>query len=217
MLSPLMSVKVKICGIANAPDAVAAVEGGADALGFMFYEPSPRHVSIRQVTEILRELPPFIIKVGVFVDAPEDTVIRAIGDCGLNVLQFHGNETPEYCTQFGVMSVKAFRIRDAGSLKPLPDYGTDAWLLDAFVADKLGGTGEKFNWELAVEAKKFGRPIFLAGGLTPANVADAVRTVQPYAVDVSSGVEATPGKKDHAKVREFIRAAKSVAVSESAF
>jgi len=214
---PLMSVKVKICGITNAPDALAAVEAGADALGFMFYEPSPRHVSIPQVAGIIKELPPFIIKVGVFVDAPEDLVMRAISDCGLNLLQFHGNEPPEYCTQFGVMSMKAFRIRDAGSLTALQEYPTDAWLLDAFVADKLGGTGEKFNWDLAIEAKKLGRPIFLAGGLTPSNVAEAVRTVQPYAVDVSSGVEATPGRKDHAKVREFIQAAKSVEVSESAF
>jgi len=214
---PLMSVKVKICGITNAPDAHAAIEAGADALGFMFYEPSPRNVSIRQVAEILRELPPFIIKVGVFVDASEDLVMRAIGDCGLNLLQFHGNETPAYCSQFGIMSMKAFRVRDAGSLAALREYPTDAWLLDAFVTDKLGGTGEKFNWELAIEAKKFGRPIFLAGGLTPANVADAVRTVQPYAVDVSSGVEASPGKKDHIKVRDFIKAAKSVEVTESAF
>jgi phosphoribosylanthranilate isomerase len=211
---PLMSVKVKICGITNAADALVAVEAGADALGFMFYETSPRHVSIPQVAGMLKELPPFVIKVGVFVDASEDLVMRAIGDCGLNMLQFHGNETPEYCTQFGLMSVKAFRMRDAGSLAALREYPTDAFLLDAFVAEKLGGTGEKFNWELAIEAKKLGRPIFLAGGLTPSNVAEAVQTVQPYAVDVSSGVEATPGKKDHGKVREFIRAAKSVETAE---
>jgi len=210
-----MSVKVKICGITNASDAVAAAEAGADTLGFMFYEPSPRHVTIRQAAEIIRALPPFIMKVGVFVDAEEDTVMRAIGDCGLTMLQFHGQETPEYCTQFGLMSMKAFRVKDTGSLKELPNYPTDAWLLDAFVADKLGGTGEKFNWELAIEAKKLGRPIFLAGGLTPANVAEAVRTVQPFEVDVSSGVEAAPGKKDHAKVREFISAAKSVEVPDA--
>jgi phosphoribosylanthranilate isomerase len=212
-----MSVKVKICGITNPPDALAAAAAGADALGFMFYEQSPRRISIPQAAEIARELSPFLIKVGVFVDAPEDMVMRAIADCGLNVLQFHGNEAPEYCTQFGLMSMKAFRIRDAESLKRLQDYPTEAWLLDAFVADKLGGTGEKFNWELAIEAKKLGRPIFLAGGLTSANVADAVRTVHPYAVDVSSGVEASPGKKDHAKLRDFIAAAKSVAMPENAF
>jgi len=217
MLWALMSVKVKICGITNAADALAAVESGADALGFMFYEPSPRHVAIRQAAEIIRELPPFIMRAGVFVDAPEDTVMRAIGDCGLTLLQFHGQEPPEYCTQFGLMSMKAFRMRDAESVQALQNYATDAWLLDAFVADKLGGTGEKFNWELAIEAKKLGRPIFLAGGLTPGNVAEAVRTVHPFAVDVSSGVEASPGKKDHAKVRDFIAAAKSVEMPENAF
>ena len=212
-----MSVKVKICGITNAPDALAAVEAGADALGFMFYEPSPRHIAIRQAAEIIRELPPFILKAGVFLDASEDVVLRAIGDCGLNLLQFHGQETPEYCTQFGLMSMKAFRIRDAASLTSLQNYATDAWLLDAFSADKLGGTGEKFNWELAIEAKKSGRPIFIAGGLTPDNVAGAVQMVQPFGVDVSSGVEAAPGKKDHGKVREFIKAARSVETPESAF
>ena len=208
-----MSVKVKICGITNAPDALAAVDAGADALGFMFYEPSPRNVSIRDAAEIIGQLPPFIIKVGVFVDAAEDVVMRAIGDCGLNMLQFHGHETPEYCTQFGLMSLKAFRIRDAESLKRLPEYPTEAWLLDAFTADKLGGTGEKFNWDLAIEAKKLGRPIFLAGGLTPGNVAEAVKKVQPYGVDVSSGVEAVPGKKDRDKVRAFIQAAKGVEIA----
>jgi phosphoribosylanthranilate isomerase len=212
-----MSVKVKICGITNVPDALAAAEAGADALGLMFYERSPRQVSIRQAAEIVRELPPFIIKVGVFVNAEEDTVMRAIADCGLNMLQFHGEESPEYCAQFGLMSIKAFRIRDADSLKALQEYPTEAWLLDAFVADKLGGTGEKFNWDLAIEAKKLGRRIFLAGGLTPSNVADAVRKVHPWAVDVSSGVEASPGKKDHAMVKEFIAAAKSVEVPENAF
>ena len=217
MLCLLMSVKVKICGITNANDALTAIESGADALGFMFYESSPRHVSIRQASEIIRELPPYIMRVGVFVDAAEDSVMRAIGDCGLTLLQFHGQEPPEYCTQFGLMNMKAFRVRDAESLQALPNYPTDAWLLDAFVADKLGGTGEKFNWELAIEAKKLGRPIFLAGGLTPGNVAEAVRTVQPFAVDVSSGVEATPGKKDPAKVRDFISAAKSIEIPEGTF
>lgn len=136
-------------------------------------------------------------------------------ECGLTLLQFHGDERPEFCTQFGVMSLKAFRVRDAASLAALPEYRTDAWLLDAFSPAALGGTGERFNWELAVDAKKLGRPIFLAGGLTPENVAEAVRRVQPFAVDVSSGVESAPGKKDPAKVRAFIAAAKGVAVTET--
>jgi phosphoribosylanthranilate isomerase len=203
-----MSTIVKICGITSVADGLAAAEAGADALGLMFYEPSPRHVSLNAAAEIARLLPAFVIKVGVFVNAPEEFVLRAIGECGLNIAQFHGEETPEYCAQFPVMTLKAFRIKDADSLRTLPDYATDAWLLDAYTKDKQGGTGEKFNWELAVEAQKLGRPIFLAGGLTSENVADAVRQVRPYGVDVSSGVEASPGKKDPAKVRAFIQAAK---------
>ena len=143
-----------------------------------------------------------------FVNPSEELVFRAIGECGLNMLQFHGDETPEFCTQFGLMSMKAFRIRDAESLKALPSYPTDAWLLDAYSAKGLGGTGEKFNWDLAIEAKKLGRLIILAGGLTPENVAEAVAKVQPFGVDVSSGVESAPGKKDALKVRAFIKAAR---------
>jgi phosphoribosylanthranilate isomerase len=204
-----MGTIVKICGITNPADALAAAEAGADAVGLMFYEQSPRHVSLKTASEIARQLPPSVIKVGVFVNAPEEVVLRAAGECALNLLQFHGEETPEYCLSFPVMTLKAFRIRDAESLGALPEYRTDAWLLDAYVPDQRGGTGARFNWDLAVEAQKLGRPIFLAGGLTPENVAEAVRRVRPYAVDVSSGVEALPGQKDHRKVREFIRAAKS--------
>ena len=201
-----MNVKVKICGITNIADAIAAAEAGADAIGLMFYEKSPRNISIQTAKEIVTQLSPHIIKVGVFVNPSEELVMRVIGDCGVGLLQFHGDETPEFCTQFGLMSMKAFRIRDAESLRELPMYLTDAWLLDAHVENKLGGTGEKFNWGLAIEAQKLGRPIFLAGGLTPENVADAVRKVKPFAVDVSSGVESSPGKKDHAKITNFVRA-----------
>jgi len=205
-----MPVKVKICGLTNLADALAASEAGADALGFVFCEQSPRRVSLETAAGIIRQLPPSAVKVGVFVNAPEDFVRRAIAECGLNLLQFHGDESPAYCLQFHLMSMKAFRIRDAASLEALSDYRTDAWLLDAYAPDKLGGTGETFNWELAIEAQKLGRPIFLAGGLTPENVAEAVRRVRPYAVDVSSGVEASPGKKDNTRVNAFIQAAKSV-------
>jgi phosphoribosylanthranilate isomerase len=203
-----MSLKVKICGITNAADARAAVEAGADMLGFVFYEPSPRFVTVPAAADIARELPPYIIKVGVFVNAPEELVFGALTQCGLNLLQFHGNESPDYCLKFGLMSMKAFRIRNADSLSALADYPTDAWLLDTDAPDKPGGTGTTFNWDLAAEAQKFGRPIFLAGGLTPGNVAEAVRRVRPFALDVSSGVETSPGKKDHEKVRAFIKAAK---------
>ncbi|MGH7950655.1 MAG: phosphoribosylanthranilate isomerase, partial [Limisphaerales bacterium] len=147
--------------------------------------------------------------VGVFVNAPEELILRAISEAGLTMLQFHGDEPPEFCAQFGLMSMKAFRIRDEKSLEQIPNYKTDAYLLDAFSSTTLGGTGEAFNWDLAVEARKFGNPIFLAGGLTPENVADAIRKVQPFGVDVSSGVEISPGKKDDAKVQAFISAVKS--------
>lgn len=203
-----MPVKVKICGMTNAPDALAAVDAGADLLGFVFYENSPRYVPIEVATQVIRQLPPFVVKTGVFVDAPPDFVLRAIAECHLDLLQFHGEETPQYCTQFGLMRIKAFRIRDASSLQLLTEYPTDAWLLDAYAPDKIGGTGEQFNWDLAVEAQKLGRPVFLAGGLNPSNVSQAVRRVRPYGIDVSSGVEKSAGKKDHEKVRAFIQAAK---------
>jgi phosphoribosylanthranilate isomerase len=206
-----MSVIVKICGMTNLPDALQAAEAGADALGFIFAEGSPRQLTVERAAEIIRGVPMPLVKVGVFVDASEDMVLRAIGECGFNILQFHGSEAPEYCQQFGMMTMKAFRMRDEQTLAELPKYQTDAWLLDAWSPAQAGGTGERFNWDLAVTARKLGRPIFLAGGLTAENVGDAIRQVQPYAVDVSSGVEAAPGKKDHDKVSAFIRAAKAAA------
>jgi len=206
-----MPVKVKICGITNAKDALAAVAAGADALGFIFYQPSPRNMPARIAGDIIRELPPFIAKVGVFVNPTETAVREILSACGLDTLQFHGDEPPAFCRRFAPIKVyKAFRIQNRESLQALPAYHTDAWLLDSSVPERHGGTGVKFDWSLAIEAKKLGRPILLAGGLAPENVAEAVRQVCPYAVDVSSGVEAGPGKKDHAKLREFIAAAKRV-------
>jgi phosphoribosylanthranilate isomerase len=205
-----MPVIVKICGITNLADGMVAAEAGADALGFVFYDQSPRGIAVEAAAGLIRQLPPFVLKAGVFVNAPEDLVVRAIRECGLNLLQFHGDESPEYCLQFGLMSMKGFRIRDEASLQALLNYHTDAWLLDAYTPDKPGGTGETFNWDLALEARDWGRPIFLAGGLTAENVAEAVRRARPYGVDVSSGVETAPGRKDHAKVRAFIQAAKAV-------
>jgi phosphoribosylanthranilate isomerase len=206
-----VDTRVKICGITNLADAQTAVEAGADALGFNFYDKSPRFVTIQRAAEITKQIPPFVMRVGVFVNAPEEFVLRAIAEAGLTMLQFHGDEPPEFCVQFGLMSMKAFRIRDEKSLAELPKFQTDAYLLDAFSPEARGGTGEKFNWDLAVEAQRFGKPIFLAGGLTPENVADAVRKVIPFGVDVASGVESSPGKKAPAKVKAFIAAAKSVA------
>ena len=205
-----MRTRVKICGVTNVADAQAAAEAGADMIGLNFYEKSPRYVSLKAAAAISKQLPPFVMRVGVFVNPEEALVTRAIGECNLSLLQFHGDETSEFCTQFSLMSIKALRVRDAESLKALANFQTDAFLLDAHSKSGLGGTGEQFNWDQAVEAQKFGKPIFLAGGLTPENVAEAVRKVRPFAVDVSSGVEISPGKKNHAKMKAFIAAAKSV-------
>lgn len=200
-----MKTLVKICGVTNVADALAAAEAGADLIGLNFYENSPRHITLAEAVEILRAMPPFVQRVGVFVNPSEDLVMRAIAGSGLNLLQFHGDEPSDFCTQFGLMSLKAIRVRDEASLQVLADFQTDAFLLDAHSPSGLGGTGEKFNWELAIAAQKFCKPIFLAGGLTPENVGEAIRKVRPFAVDVSSGVESAPGKKDAAKVRAFIQ------------
>ncbi len=209
-----MSVRVKICGITSAEDARAAVEAGADALGFMFYEPSPRCVTPELAAAIIGELPTHVAKVGVFVDADEAMVRATAATAGLDTLQFHGSESPDFCARFELRTIKAFRVKDSESLGQLPDYETDAWLLDSHVKGVPGGTGARFNWDLAVEAKRLGRPILLAGGLTPENAADAVGQIAPFGLDVSSGVEASPGRKDAAKVAAPIANAKGTATAE---
>ena len=205
-----MRVRVKICGITSGDDALAALDAGADALGFMFFKDSPRHLQLSAARTIIGKLPPFIAKVGVFVD-PSEKLVREAIEAGIDTLQFHGDEPPDFCRRFSLRTYKAFRIKDASSLQALRDYDTSAWLLDAFVAGKQGGTGHVFNWELAVQAKNLGRPVILAGGLTPENVADAITAVAPYAVDVSSGVESAPGRKDPEKLRTFIERAHKTA------
>ncbi len=204
-----MNVKIKICGITNVDDAFAAVDAGADALGFVFYQKSPRYVKRTVAADICALLPPFVSKVGVFVDELEYEIERALADCGLDALQFHGDEPPGFCQKFPAKSIKAFRMKDAQVLSRMEEYDVDAWLLDGFVADKKGGAGQTFNWEWALEAKKHNVPIILSGGLTPENVGEAIQKVQPYAVDVSSGVEISVGKKDHEKIRKFIEAIKN--------
>lgn len=203
-----MSLKIKICGITRPQDAEAAVAAGADLLGLVFYDKSPRHVTLGVASDISRAVPPHVLRVGLFVNAAPEHVIEAAGVCGLQLLQFHGDESPEYCAQFGLMTMKAFRVSGPASLETLGQYRTDAWLLDAHVSGKYGGTGQRFDWSLAAQATKLGRPVFLAGGLTPENVGEAVRQVRPYGVDVSGGVESAPGIKEAAKVRAFIQAAR---------
>ena len=204
-----MGVFLKVCGITSCADALAVAECGADAIGLMFYEPSPRNLGLDQASKIAREVGDRVQKVGVFVNAEAGFVKEAVTACQLDVAQFHGDESPEYCGQFTIPVWKAFRIRDAASLDALADYNTRAWLLDSYVKGQPGGTGERFNWDLAVEATRMGRPVVLAGGLNHQNTADAVSEVRPFGLDVSSGVESAPGRKDIDKVKAFVKAARS--------
>jgi phosphoribosylanthranilate isomerase len=200
-------IRIKVCGITNIEDALAAQALGADAIGMVFAK-SPRRVEKEQAREIVQALPPFVHLVGVFVDE-EKSVIEDIADfCRLTVLQFHGSESPEYCAGFGRLVIKAFRISQREDIERLKPYQgkVSAFLLDTYHPVFAGGTGQAFDWDMAKEAGKIG-PIILAGGLNPDNIEAAIRAVKPYAVDVSSGVEMTPGKKDHDKMRLFIERA----------
>ncbi len=199
--------RVKICGITSVEDGLHAVRCGADALGLVFYNKSPRCVTAEQARRIISELPPLVTTVGLFVNHPAQEITDIARFCSLDVLQLHGDETPEQCQLPPWRVIKALRVRDEQSLADLAAYRVSGMLLDAWQADSYGGTGHRFNWQLAVQATQQ-RPIILAGGLTPANVAEAVKTVRPYAVDVSSGVESAPGCKDPDLVAAFIRNAK---------
>jgi phosphoribosylanthranilate isomerase len=200
-------VRVKICGITSREDALQAVEAGADALGFVFHEASPRHLSREQAAAIINALPPFIQAIGLFVNAEVEYVNATADLCRLDLVQLHGDEAPDYCEMIRRRVIKAFRVRDITSLDPIKNYRVAGMLLDAFSPKAYGGTGRTFNWEVAMKAEKYG-PVILAGGLTPDNVGMAIEKVSPYGVDVSSGVEIAPGRKDPEKVSEFIRKAK---------
>ena len=195
--------KIKVCGITNIEDALLASSLGVDALGFVFAE-SKRRITPENAKKIIDTLPPSILKVGVFVNEKEKTVKELAKICGLDALQFHGDESPEYTQKFKQIVIKSFRVKDEDSLKVLSSYKVSAYLLDTYSQKAYGGTGEVFNWDLAVKTKQFG-PIILAGGLNPDNIEEAIRKVKPYAVDVSSGVESSPGKKDKHKLEEFVK------------
>jgi phosphoribosylanthranilate isomerase len=208
----MSAIKVKVCGITNSDDAQAAVEAGADALGFVFYRQSPRYVEPQVVRHIIAMLPPFVLPVGVFVNEDAKKVRDLMDGCGLALAQLHGDETAAYCETLGRPVLKAIRLRNRGTLLAMAEYQGRArvrgFLVDAFSEEAYGGTGYVADWSLAAEAAKAAQ-VLLAGGLTPENVGDAIRRVRPYGVDVSSGVEAGPGKKDRAKIEAFIRAAKA--------
>ena len=198
-------VKVKICGITNLKDALLAAENGADAVGFIFYKESPRSISQKEVKEIIVQLPPFVETVGVFVDEMSDKVNRIAEQCRLTAIQLHGDESPAFCRRIKRRVVKAVRVKDAESLKGMSGYDVSGFLLDSYNDGGRGGTGQVFDWNLALRAKKQG-PVILAGGLNPYNVYTAIHRVKPYGVDVCSGVEKSAGLKDPKKISEFIKA-----------
>jgi phosphoribosylanthranilate isomerase len=204
-----MATAVKICGITRPEDALAAARAGAHAVGLVFYAPSPRHVTPARAAEIIRVLPPFVTTVGLFVDARAEEVSSTLAEVPVGLLQFHGGETPEFCRQFKRPYVKAVRVRPGVDLL---QYARDfhdakALLLDAYVEGLHGGSGAAFDWSLIPRGLPL--PVILSGGLTPENVADAVRRVRPSAVDVSSGVESAKGIKDAQKIAAFIKGVRS--------
>jgi phosphoribosylanthranilate isomerase len=199
---------VKICGITTLADAMVAVEAGADALGFNFYRPSPRYIRPEKAREIIDRLPESILKVGVFVNEDVESVARIATEANLSAVQLHGDESPEYCHKLaGQYVIKVFRAGDGVDVET---YGVDAIMLDTKDDLLRGGTGRVFDWSIAQRTNDSTPKLFLAGGLSPENVAEAITTVRPYAVDACSSLEESPGRKDHTRVRAFVKAVRSV-------
>ncbi len=206
--------RVKICGIRTLEDARAAAEAGADAVGFVFWPPSRRYVDPAEAARIARVLPPFVVRVGVFVNEPPEVVEEVARHVGLDAVQLHGDEPPEVCARLRRRVIKAIRARNINSLREAAAYPVSALLLDTYVPDTYGGTGRTFDWSLAEAARHLDRPLILSGGLTPTNVVEAIRRVRPYGVDVSSGVE-RDGRKDPEKIRAFIAAVRRADAEEA--
>ena len=196
-------IPTKICGITNLDDANVALENGASAIGFIFYEKSPRTISINNAKSISKHLPKTIARVGVFVNHEKDFIRLAISEVPLDMIQLHGDETPDFCNQFDVAILKALRIKNEASLSVMDQYDVAVFLLDTFSNDQYGGTGETFDW--SVLNRKFKTPIILSGGLNSENILDAIDAVNPSAVDVNSGVESSPGKKDFNKLKSLFK------------
>jgi len=207
-------LRVKICGITNLPDALAAAELGADALGFVFYDKSARYIAPDAARMIIRELSPFAARIGVFVNQPETCIMETVYRCGLSAVQLHGNEPAEFLRDSPVPVIRAIRVRDGTPIEMMRALRPgSAVLLDSYSPDAFGGTGVPFDWDIRGEWLSRYR-IIIAGGLTEQNVRDAVELFRPFGVDVSSGVESTPGIKDHDKIRRFIEAAKNSEVEK---
>lgn len=205
MADPFMKrTRVKICGITRTEDAVAAARLGADAIGLVFYAPSPRAVTIEQARSIIEVIPPFITKVALFVDAEQQEIERVLEELSIDLLQFHGNETAQQCRSYGRSYIKAVRMKEGVDLQVVSDEFQDAagLLLDSFQKGVPGGTGESFDWARIPEG--LSKPVVLAGGLVPDNVKLAISTAQPFAVDVSSGVESAKGIKDASMIASFM-------------
>ena len=207
--------RIKICGITRVEDALAAAHSGADAIGLVFHEKSPRYVTVQQAARLARALPPFVTVVGLFVDVSADYVRAVLDEVPLDVLQFHGGEEPEFCASFNLPYIKAIRVREGMDLVQCASRyaGAQGMLLDAWVEGVPGGTGATFDWALIPHDLPL--PVILSGGLNPGNVAEGIRVVRPYAVDVSSGVEAAKGIKDAAKIAAFINEVKRIDVQLS--
>jgi phosphoribosylanthranilate isomerase len=199
-----MRTRVKICGVTRKPDVVAATRAGADAIGFVFYEPSPRYVTPEIARDLVSAVPPFVSATGLFVNPEAEYVNEVLSQVSLDLLQFHGDESPEFCNSFGVRWIKAVRVRQSSDIESaFRDYGNASGLLvDAWDPDKYGGTGQAFNWSLIPKTRPL--PLILAGGLASDNVSRAVAKVRPWAVDVSGGVESSKGIKDDVKITDFI-------------
>jgi phosphoribosylanthranilate isomerase len=197
-------VRVKICGVRSLEEAEVAVEAGADALGFNFWPQSPRYIDPREARSVVRQLSPPVSAIGVFVNEDHSRILEIVADVGLNAVQLHGDETPEFCTGLGsIKTIKAIRVADYLDCASINRFPVSAILLDTSIKGSYGGTGKRFNWSIAREAKRHAR-IILAGGLAIENVAEAITTVNPFALDVCSGVEAEPGRKDPDKLRSFM-------------
>ena len=198
--------RIKICGITNLDDGLEAIAAGVDALGFVFVPNTPRYITPSQAKLVIKQLPPFITNVGLFVDSEIDEIEDIVNHCKLDAVQLHGNESPEMCSQISLQTkvIKSFHVKKELQVlrNEIANYRVDAYLLDTFIKGKAGGTGQTFDWRIA---EGLSQRIILAGGLTPDNIGTAIAQLQPYGVDVSSGVEKSPGKKDTNKIHSFVR------------
>lgn len=198
--------RIKICGITNLDDGLEAIAAGVDALGFVFVPNTPRYITPSQAKLVIKQLPPFITNVGLFVDSEIDEIEDIVNHCKLDAVQLHGNESPEMCSQISLQTkvIKSFHVKKELQVlrNEIENYRVDAYLLDTFIKGKAGGTGQTFDWRIA---EGLSQRIILAGGLTPDNIGTAIAQLQPYGVDVSSGVEKSPGKKDTNKIYSFVR------------